>query len=60
MSIAKQHYGSTGEQPVEIYTLRNAKGLTARLTFIGAKLVGLDEPDRNNAIVDVALGFDDL
>ncbi len=54
-------FGTTADGvPVEIFTLRNSRGLTARVMTRGATLVSLQVPDRNGALADVVLGFDDL
>ncbi len=45
---------------VDIYTLTNKSGIEARVMTYGATLVSLRLPDRNGAIADVNLGFDDL
>ncbi len=46
--------------PVDIYTLRNGRGLEARIMTYGATLVSLRLPDRRGAFADVNLGFDTL
>jgi aldose 1-epimerase len=46
--------------PVESYTLRNAKGMEARITNYGATIVGLTAPDRSGHFDDVVLGFDSI
>jgi aldose 1-epimerase len=45
---------------VEIYTLTNSHGLEARVMTYGATLVSLKLPDRQGALADVNLGFDEL
>lgn len=45
-------------QPVELFTLRNAHGLEARITNFGGILVSLKTPDRNGNLADIVLGFD--
>ena len=47
-------------QKVDIYTLTNAHGMTARITNYGAYLVSLNVPDRNGKMADVVLGYDTL
>ncbi|WP_156305669.1 aldose epimerase family protein [Sphingobacterium endophyticum] len=42
---------------VKLYTLKNASGATAYLTNFGARIVGLQVPDRNGTLTDVVLGF---
>jgi len=60
-SVTKQSYGktSTGEN-VDLYTLRNTKGVEAKITNYGGILVSLKVPDRNGKFDDVVLGFNDL
>src|SRR5690606_6377233 len=54
-------FGKTSDgQPVEIYTLKNANGMTAKGTTRGATLVELHVPDREGKIADVTFGFDDV
>ncbi|GAB3475244.1 aldose epimerase family protein [Nocardiopsis coralliicola] len=44
--------------PARLYTLDGGAGVVARVTDMGAALVGLDAPDRSGAAADVVLGFD--
>jgi aldose 1-epimerase len=60
MTIAKGNFGTHERQQVDLYTIRNANGLTARLITFGARLVGLDAPDKSGRFADITLGFDDL
>jgi aldose 1-epimerase len=54
-------FGKTAEgTPVELYTLKNAKGLVAKITNYGATLVELHVPDARGNVVDVVNGFDDV
>lgn len=46
--------------PVELFTLRNASGMTAKITNYGAILTELWVPDATGALTDVVLGFDNL
>ena len=48
-----------GEQAL-LFTLRNGRGLTARITNFGATLVSLLAPDRRGCFANVLLGYDDL
>ncbi len=59
--ITKQHWGAlpSGEQ-IDLYTLRNSKGMEATITNYGGKLVTLKVPDRDGKFADVVLGFDNL
>lgn len=61
MKTKKDHFGRLADgTPVEIYTLTNAHKLRARIMTYGAILVSLEVPDRDGALADVNLGFDDL
>src|SRR4029079_12698356 len=42
------------------YTLRNSKGVEAKITNYGGIVVSLKVPDRNGKFDDVVLGFNDL
>ena len=61
MAIEKAPFGTTpdGEQ-VDIYTLKNANGLKARIMTYGAIVVSLEVPDKDGNFGDVVLGYDDL
>lgn len=61
MNIEKKHFGSTPEgKQASIFTLKNAKGLEAKLTDYGARLVELQAPDRDGKLANVTLGFDTI
>jgi aldose 1-epimerase len=53
-------FGAAGDQSVEIYTLRNAQGVEARIMTYGATLVSLKTPDRSGKLENIVLGFDTL
>lgn len=59
--LTNTSFGKTpaGEQ-VDIYTLRNAKGMEARITNYGGIVVSLTAPNREGQMADVVLGFNDL
>ncbi|MFN0067110.1 MAG: aldose epimerase family protein [Limisphaerales bacterium] len=46
--------------PIQFFTLRNAGGMTARLTTYGAMLTELHAPGRDGKTADVVLGFDSI
>ena len=46
--------------PVKIYTLRNSKGIEARIMTYGGIVVSLKVPDKKGKFDDVALGYDNL
>lgn len=59
--MTKQDWGKGPEgQTVELYTLRNAKGMQATITNYGARVTSLSTPDRNGNMADVVLGFDSI
>ena len=59
--ITHEPFGQTKEGvPVEIYTLRNAKGAEARICTYGGIVVSLTMPDREGHYGDVVLGYDNL
>jgi aldose 1-epimerase len=59
--VSKEPFGTTKEgQPVELYTLRNSKGMEARICNYGGIVVSLKVPDRNGNFGDVVLGYDKL
>jgi aldose 1-epimerase len=45
---------------VELYTLTNANGMTAKIMTRGATLVELHVPDKDGNLADVVNGFDDV
>ena len=60
-SVTKQSYGKTSAgENVDLYTLRNSKGVEAKITNYGGIVVSLKVPDRNGKFDDVVLGFNDL
>ena len=60
-TITKADFGKTpGGQPVEIYTLHNAKGAEARIMTYGGIVQSLRVPDKTGKLDDVVLGFDTL
>lgn len=60
-AITKQSFGKTNAgQSVDIYTLRNYRGMEARITNYGGIVVSLTAPDRNHRFTDVVLGYNDL
>jgi aldose 1-epimerase len=45
---------------VDLYTLKNANGLEAKITNYGGIVVSLTVPDKNGQLGDVVLGYDTL
>ncbi len=60
-NISKAPFGKTPDgTPVDIYTLRNANGVEARICTYGGIVVSLKTPDKNGKLGDVVHGYDDL
>jgi aldose 1-epimerase len=60
-TVVRDDFGKTPDgQPVEIYTLANAKGTQARILTYGGIVQSLKVPDKNGNYADVVLGFDNL
>ena len=60
-TVEQASLGTTGDgQAVEIYTLSNESGARARVMTYGGILTELWVPDRDGALGDVVLGFDNL
>jgi len=61
MTVKRDLFGTLPDgTAVDIYTLRNAAGLEARIMAYGGIIVSLKTPDRNGVLADVNLGFDTL
>ncbi len=59
--VTSAPFGTTPDgTPVEIYTLTNGSGATAKIMTYGAILTELRVPDRDGKLGDVVLGFDSL
>jgi aldose 1-epimerase len=56
--ITRTPFGEVNGQKVDIFTLTNAHGMTARITNYGAFLVDLVVPDRSGKKANVVLGYD--
>ena len=60
-TVTKESFGKTSAgENIDIYTLRNAKGVETKITNYGGIVVSLKVPDRNQKFDDVVLGFNDL
>lgn len=61
MNIQKQSFGQTQEgNQVELYTLKNQKGMQVQITNYGAIVTSILTPDRTGNMGDVVLGFNSL
>jgi len=59
--IRKEPFGTTRDgRPVDLYTLRNAGGMEARICNYGGIVVSLSVPDRLGRPGDVVLGYETL
>jgi aldose 1-epimerase len=59
--ISKKLFGLMPDQtPIELYTLRNRKGMEATIMTYGGIVTSLKVPDRRGACSDVVLGYDHL
>ncbi len=61
MPMEKAPWGRTADgEAVELFTLRNSKGVVVRIATYGATVVSIEVPDRQGKSGDVVLGFDGL
>ncbi len=61
MNIQKTTFGHLPNgQEVSLFTLKNAAGMTAKISEYGGILVALTAPDRDGDFADVVLGCDSL
>lgn len=59
--VTVEPFGKTKDGvPVELYTLRNADGMTVKVMTRGATIVELLVPDKNGKFDNVVLGFDNV
>jgi aldose 1-epimerase len=60
-SISKQPFGTPPDgKSVDLYILRNAKGMEAAICNYGGTVVSLFVPDKNGKLGDVVLGYTNL
>ena len=55
-SISKKDWGEVDGKPVQLWTLKNGKGMEAEITNYGTIIVSLKVPDVKRGAVDVVLG----
>lgn len=59
--IEKAPFGKTDDgREANLFTLRNAAGMTAKISNYGGTIVSLTAPDKNGKFADVVLGMDSL
>src|SRR5215211_7111123 len=57
--VTRASFGSLDDgRPVEIFTLTNSHGLELRAMTFGGTIVSLRVPDKNGALDDIVLGYD--
>lgn len=60
-SVIKSSFGKLANgKPVDLFTLTNKRGMGCKVTNYGTIITELHVPDRNGALGDVVLGFDNL
>jgi aldose 1-epimerase len=60
-TITKTDFGQTPDSTaVELYTLRNSRGMEAKIMTYGGIVTSLKTPDKHGKFADVVLGFDSL
>jgi aldose 1-epimerase len=61
MELQRNPYGKTPEgSSIDIFTLRNSHGLSARVISYGCIITSVKTPDRNGEAGEITLGFDSL
>lgn len=61
MSIEKKDYGTTPSgQKVDVYTLKNQKGMEVKIITYGGIITSLKAPNKDGIYEEVVLGFDNL
>ena len=60
-TITKSQFGHLPDgRPVDLYTLKNGKGMEARIATYGGIVTSLMVPDKTGRFSDVVLGYDNL
>jgi aldose 1-epimerase len=59
-AITVQPWGHYDGRKIDLYTLTNRNGVSARITNFGATIVSIRAPDRAGIMGDVVQGFDSL
>lgn len=60
-SITKESYGITNDgQKVDVYTLKNDKGMEVEIITYGGIITSLKTPDKNGEYQNIVLGYDSL
>ncbi len=56
--ISEENWGEIDGQPVALFTLKNANGVTVKITNYGGVVQSILVPDKDGKLADVTLGFD--
>jgi aldose 1-epimerase len=60
-SITKSDFGMSPDgKTVELYTLRNSRGMEAQIMTYGGIVTSLKVPDKDGKFADIVLGYDNL
>ena len=59
-SITSKPFGTVKGKQVQLFTLRNARGMEAHITNYGGIIQALLVPDRGGQLGDVSLGYDNV
>jgi aldose 1-epimerase len=60
-TIKKETFGkTTGGEQIDLYSLKNKKGMEVSIANFGATVVTLKVPDRGGKATDIVLGYDTL
>jgi len=60
-TLTHSHFGQLPDgTPVELYTLRNSRGMEAQIMNYGGIVTSLKVPDKSGKLDDVVLGYDTL
>jgi aldose 1-epimerase len=60
LSISKAPWGTADGKEVNLYTLKNAKGMEVKITNFGGIVTAIMAPDKNGNFENVVLGLDSL
>jgi aldose 1-epimerase len=61
IQISESAFGKLSDgQLAKKYTLSNRNGFSFSVISLGASLQAINVPDKNNQLVNVALGFDNI
>ena len=61
VTVTKEAFGKTKDgKAVDLYTIKNAKGMTVKVTDYGAMITSVHAPDKAGKPGEITLGFDSL